>query len=77
MSRGKGEHYNRERSRQSYKSESKSGMSALVQLPAKCNLQDLPANDSRHSAGYVELDVTLAERSVGIVGVGYLRALSR
>ena len=60
MSRGEREYYHGESGRESYESESKRRMSALVELPAKCNLQDLPANDSRRAAGYVELDVTLA-----------------
>jgi hypothetical protein len=42
-------------------------MSALVEFPTKCNLQDLPTDDTRYSAGYVELDVTLAKGCVGIV----------
>ena len=52
-------------------------MSALVQLPTECNLQDLPANDARRPPADIELNVTLAERRVGIVRVGYLRPLSR
>jgi hypothetical protein len=52
-------------------------MSALVKLPAECDLQDLPANHSCRSARDKELDVTIAERRVGIVRIGYLRALSR
>ncbi len=77
MSSGKRQYYYGEGGRQTYESESKRRMSALVELPSQCNLQDLPANDSRRPAADIELDVSVAERRIGIVRVIYLRALSR
>lgn len=50
-------------------------MRPLVQLPAKCYLEYLPADDANDAAERVKSEVPVAECRVGIVCVDYFRAL--
>src|SRR5512141_2752810 len=75
MAGGQCENDDRKRRREPDQSESERGMCSLVQLPAECHLEHLPADYAGDASESVKPEIPVAKRRVGIVSVGYLRSL--